>query len=180
MHEVVGDKEITVMWRNHFSILLHSVHSSIDKDRVLSYLNDCSSEYSAISISVDDVNNGLKLVKLGKYCGVDELSAEHFIYAGNYVKVNLSILFTSFTSHGYLPDGLMKSAISPLVKNNTREPNDKNSYWPIALVTAMSKILELCLSIKLNNYLTTSDNQFGFKVKHSTDTVCAFMQLSQL
>ena len=39
----------------------------------------------------------------------------------------------------------------------------------IALVTAMSKIFELCLSEKLNDYLTTSDNQFGFKVKHSTD-----------
>ena len=59
------------MWRNHYSTLLNSVHSSIDKDRVLSYLNDCSSEYSAISISVDDVSNGLKLVKLGKSCGLD-------------------------------------------------------------------------------------------------------------
>ena len=81
----VGDKEITDMWRNHYSTLLNSVHCSIDKDRVLSYLNDCSSKYSAISISVDDVSNGLKLVKLGKSCGVDGLSAEHFIYAGNYV-----------------------------------------------------------------------------------------------
>ena len=67
------------MWRNHYSTLLNSVHSSIDKDRVLSYLNDCSSEYSVISISVDDVSNGLKLVKLGKSCGADGLSAEHFI-----------------------------------------------------------------------------------------------------
>ena len=33
----------------------------------------------------------------------------------------------------------------------------------------MSKIFELCLSEKLNYYLTTSDNQFGFKAKHSTD-----------
>ena len=79
----VGDKEITDMWRNHYSTLPNSVHSSIiDKDSVLSYLNDCSSEYSAISISVDDVSNGLKLVKLGKSCGVDGLSAEHFMYAG--------------------------------------------------------------------------------------------------
>ena len=46
----------------------------------------CSSEYSAISISVDDVSNGPNLVKLGKSCGVDGLSTEHFIYAGNYVK----------------------------------------------------------------------------------------------
>ena len=33
----------------------------------------------------------------------------------------------------------------------------------------MSKIFELCLSEKLNDYLTMSDNQFGFKAKHSTD-----------
>ena len=52
----VGDKEITDMWRNQYPTLPNSVHSSIDKDRVLSYLNDCSSERSAISISVDDVS----------------------------------------------------------------------------------------------------------------------------
>ena len=57
----------------------------------------------------------VKLVKLGKSCGVDGLSAEHFMYAGNYVKAYLSILFTSFISHGYLPDGFMKSAIIPLI-----------------------------------------------------------------
>ena len=123
----VGDKEITDMCRNHYSTLLNSVHSSIDKDRVLSYLNDCSSEYSAISISVDDVSNGLKLVKLGKSGGVDRLSAEHFIYAGNYVKVYLSILFTSFISHGYLPDGFMKSAIIPFIKNKKPEAPTKKT-----------------------------------------------------
>ena len=122
----VGDMEITDMWHNHYSTLLNSVYSSIDKDRVLSYLNDCSSEYSAISISVDDVINGLKLVKLCKSCGVDGLSAEHFIYAGKYVKVYLSILFTSFISHGYLPDGFMKSVIIPLIKNKTGDSHVKN------------------------------------------------------
>ena len=125
----------------HYSTLLNSVHSSFDKDRVLSSLNNCSSEYSANSISVDDVSNGLKLVKLGKSCGVDGLSAEHFIYAGNYVKVYLSILFTSFISHSYLSDGSMKSAIIPLSKNKTGDTTDKNNYRPIALVTAMSKYL---------------------------------------
>ena len=86
---------------------------------MLSYLNDCSSEYSAISISVHDVSNGLKHVKLCKSCGVDGLSDEHFIYNGIYVKLYLSNLFTSFISHGYLPDGFMKSTIIPLIKNKT-------------------------------------------------------------
>ena len=33
----------------------------------------------------------------------------------------------------------------------------------------MSKIFELCLSRIMDAYLFTSDNQFGFKRKHSTD-----------
>ena len=41
----------------------------------------------------------------------------------------------------------------------------------------MSKIFELCLSEKLNDYLTTSDNQFGFKAKHSTD-MCIYAMKS--
>ena len=36
---------------------------------------------------------------------IDGLSAEHFMYAGNYLKVYLSILFPFFISLGYLPDG---------------------------------------------------------------------------
>ena len=40
----------------------------------------------------------------------------------------------------------MKSAIIPLIKNKTGDACDKNNYRPIALVTAMSKIFELCLS----------------------------------
>ena len=63
----------------------------------------------------------------------------------------------------------MNSAIIPLIKNKTGDTNDKNNYWPIALVTAMLKIFELCLSEKLNDFLTMSVNQFGFKAKHSTD-----------
>ena len=39
----------------------------------------------------------------------------------------------------------------------------------------MSKTFELCLSEKLKDYLTTSDNQFGFKAKHSTD-MCIYSE----
>ena len=63
----------------------------------------------------------------------------------------------------------MKTAIVPIIKNKTGDTNDKNNYWPIALVTAASKHFELCLSVILENYLFTHDQQFGFKSKHSTD-----------
>ena len=41
----------------------------------------------------------------------------------------------------------------------------RNNYRSIALATTVSKTLE----IKCREYLTTSDNQFGFKSCHSTD-----------
>ena len=45
--------------------------------------------------------------------------------------------------------------------------------WYDKYVTAASKIFELCLSIILEDYLVTHDQQFGFKRKHSTD-LCLF------
>ena len=67
----------------------------------------------------------------------------------------------------------MKTDIVPIIKNNTGDTSDKNNYRPIALVTAASKIFELCLSVILEDFLVTHDQQFGFKRKHSTD-LCIF------
>ena len=46
-------------------------------------------------------------------------------------------------------------------------------YRPIALVTACSKIFEICLLKMLEIYLDTDDHQFGFKSQHATD-MCIF------
>ena len=89
------------------------------------------------------------------------------------LSILLSLLFSAFITHGYLPNMFMKTAIVPIIKNKTGYTSDKNNYRPIALVTAASKIFELCLSIILEDYLVTHDQQFGFKRKHSTD-LCIF------
>ena len=73
----------------------------------------------------------------------------------------------------YLPDMFMKTAIVPIIKNKTGNTSDTNNYRPIALVTAASKVFELCLSVILEGYLITHDQQFGFERKHSTD-LCIF------
>ena len=67
----------------------------------------------------------------------------------------------------------MKSAFVPILKSRQGDTSDKNNYRPIAIVTAISKILELCLMNLIESHLITRDNQFGFKKKHSTD-LCIF------
>ena len=70
-------------------------------------------------------------------------------------------------THGYLPNMFMKTAIIPIIKNKTGDTSGKHNYRPIAMV------FQLCLSIILEDYLVTHDQQFGFKRKHSID-VCIF------
>ena len=70
---------------------------------------------------------------------------------------------------GDLPDAYMTTSIIPILKNKNGDTSAKNCYRPIAIVTVMSKIFELCLATVMDAHLVTSDNQFGFKQKHSTD-----------
>ena len=126
-----------------------------------------------IVITAPDVRECLKTIKLGKAAGLDGLAAEHFVFSHSIICVHLSLLFTSILIHGYLPASLMKSAIVPILKNRQGDTSDKNNYRPIAIVTAISKIFELCLMNLIESHLITKDNQFGFKKKHSTD-LCIF------
>ena len=72
-------------------------------------------------------------------------------------------------THGYLPAFLMQSAIVPILNNRQGDTSDKNNYRPIAIVTAFSKIFELCIMNLIESHLLTQENQFGFMKNHSTD-----------
>ena len=163
----VGDAKIAEMWKCHYKSLLNSVQSGNSKNSVMLDVN--KQIKNLITITPFDILDALKNIKCGKSCGIDGISAEHFVFAHSRIHVLLSLLFSAFITHGYLPGMFMKTAIVPIIKNKTGDTSDKNNYRPIALVTAASKIFELCLSVILENYLFTHDQQFGFKSKHSTD-----------
>ena len=72
---------------------------------------------------------------------MDGISAEHFVFAHSCIHVLLSLLFSAFITHGYLPNMFMKTTIVLIIKNKTEDTSDTNSYRPIVLVTAGSKSL---------------------------------------
>ena len=166
--DAVGNADITAMWQAHFSELLNSVHDISSKSFVCEHVDAVLSD-SRILVTSCDVSDSLKKVKLGKSAGIDGLAAEHFVYSHERISVHLAMLFTSMLTHGYLPDAFMTTSIIPILKNKNGDTSAKNNYRPIAIVTAMSKIFELCLDTIMDAHLVTSDNQFGFKQKHSTD-----------
>ena len=168
----IGEKDICDMWQAHYKKLLNSVDSSKSKESVERKLH--SIKDTTIVFRPVDIFNALKSTKTGKACGVDGLAAEHFIHASPIIHVYLSMLFNCFITHGYLPEDFMKTAIVPIIKNKTGDSSDKGNYRPIALVTACSKIFEICLLKMLEMYLDTDDHQFRFKSQHATDMYVHF------
>ena len=67
----------------------------------------------------------------------------------------------------------MKTALVPIIKNKTRDTSDKNNYRPIALVTAASKIFEICILELLKMYLITHDHQLDLKA--NTQQTCVYL-----
>ena len=88
---------------------------------------------------------------------------------GQRLDIMLSLLFNLCIVHGFLPDHLISSVLIPIVKDKSGDVMDKGNYRPIALSSVISKVLEVLLLDRMEYYLFTSDNQFGFKSKHSTD-----------
>ena len=67
-------------------------------------------------------------------------------------------------TYGYIPPAIIETTIVPIAKKNIScNLSDCNNYRPIALEKIVSKMLESVLLLKFVEYLSTSDNQFGFK-----------------
>ena len=81
----------------------------------------------------------------------------------------VSICFTSMFKHCYMLQSMIDSVIIPIIKNKSGDFNDKNNYRPIAQSSIISKVFEQTIVIRLEDYLWTNGNQFGFKSGHSTD-----------
>ena len=163
-----GADNICEMWRQQFSNLLNSAtckaEASIDSDPE----NMCFERFTH-----EEVSQAIKVLKSGKSHGKDKLCGEHYIHADNKINVLLSMFFNAVICHGYIPIGLMETIIVPIVKDKKGDIGSKDNYRPIALTSILSKIFEILILTRYQSMLTTTDNQFGFKQKHSTE-LCAY------
>ena len=81
----------------------------------------------------------------------------------------LSMCFSGFFIHGFLPSSMMSVVFIPIIKNKCESINSKDNYRPIALASIVSKLFEIIILNRIEYCLTTTDNQFGFKKDHETD-----------
>ena len=162
------------MWNEHFSQLLNSGNmnnNNFYQDKVTTQLYDTTYSQN-FNFTVTEITKSIESLKTGKANGPDGLSAEHFKLCGNRLAVLLSLVFTSMSSHCFIPENFMKSVIIPLVKDKTGDITDKNNYRPIALSTMMSKIIEKIFMDRYESLFSTTDNQF--LSRKTTPLICVY------
>jgi exonuclease III len=168
---ITGEPEIANHWRVHFEDLFNSVNTQSNKSYVQNHMEDIN--LCEAIISTNDVEKAIKSLKCGKACGFDGLTSEHLKFSAPKCNVLLALCLSSMFSHGYLPASFMKTVLVPIVKNKTGDTGDKGNYRPIALVTVISKLVELIIMERIDTLISTSNQQFGFKKSHGTD-MCVF------
>ena len=165
--DAVGEEEISELWATNTESILNCINDRDSKNRVEDMLTRRTPFLDRITTA--DVREAIKNLAGNKAQGCDGLPAEAYKFAHPILCELLASLFNACIIHQYLPDSLMLVHIIPLIKNKLRDSSDPNNYRPIAITTIISKILESVLLRFLAPFLSTTDNQFGFKENHSTD-----------
>ena len=170
---VSGNVSILDMWKEHYYTLFNSdtVPLRDEPDTKPSVSDNANADF--VKTQVTELVQAIKQLPCNKSPGHDGLMSEHFQRASDRLPVLLSLLFNALIVHGFLPPNLMVSMLVPILKSKTGDITSKNNYRPIALSTVSSQLLELCMVSRLEPFLNSTDNQFAFKKKHSTD-MCIF------
>ena len=98
-----------------------------------------------------------------KAAGLDGIQPEHIKYGEGMLALYLSIAFTLFLSHSFVPHQFLSSVIVPIIKDRCGDITDVYNYRDIAISSLISKVLELVLLDRIESLLITKEQQFRFQ-----------------
>ena len=147
-----------------------------DRDDMMRITREVNSLLSALdalpadcTFLVDEVKQAVTQMKRGKSDGCSSLTSDHIINAGDDLLHHLSGLFSAFCIHGTVSDDFYSSVIIPIPKNRNVSAASSSNYRGIALSSLFGKILDYIVLHRYIPLLISSEYQFGFKRKCSTN-----------
>ena len=140
--------------------MLNSVKTCNSKTPVIIDGNQQITNY--ITITIFNISDALKNIKCDKSSGGDDISAEHFVFADSRIMFDFHCYFLLLLRMVTCHACSCKQQLC-LLSKKIGDTSGEINYRPTALVTTASKVFELCLSEKLENYLFTHNQQFGLK-----------------
>ena len=114
---------------------------------------------------VELVSNVIQKLKRGKAAGLDGLCAEHLVHSHPILSCILYKLFNLIIQRGYVMSAFGESYTVPIPKlTDCRTKSlSVDDFRGIAISAVISKVFEYCILDRFQSFLSTVDNQFGFK-----------------
>ena len=119
--------------------------------------------------SKSDIENAVKRLKPGKGDGNVGLTTDHFRFACCDFYVHMSLLFSGLLTHGSVRDEFSLNTVILMPEGRNDVSSDCSGYKGITLSSVFGKVLDLIILNRYTDILITSDLQFGFKAKRSTN-----------
>ena len=116
-----------------------------------------------------ELRAAVKKLKPYKKEGSGDISTNNFIHAGDDCLQYLALLFSAMLVHGSFPSGFTHSTIVPIPKGHGADASNSSNYRGIALSSILGKIFDNVILSRYHKELASSDLQFGFKPKSSTN-----------
>ena len=184
---VSGEKEIAGLFGNKFKDIFNSVnydHDELDKikeELSESIINKNSTDELIqdkmnYELSEHDIKLAMKSLASGKSDGNIGIFSDHIIRGSDLLHKYILLLYNAMLNHGYTPELMCMGTIIPLVKNKRQCTNNSDNFRGICLQSSLCKLLDIIILHKETSKLQTSENQFGFKPKMSTEVAAAIVK----
>ena len=164
----MGRGNIGVIWQEHNSHMFNMVSESNCKSLHADLCEEDSLFDNDMIVTCNEIEDIIKDLTNNKSPGQDGINSEHIKFTGQQLPVLLSLLMSAILVHVYVPKYMLKCGIVPIIKNENTRISDKYNYIPICLSNDITKVVEHVFYSRMEDYLQSTHNQFGFKQKHVT------------
>ena len=169
---------ISKLFADNYRHLYNTIsYDSGDLQCIINELNHKLAQEADVSVYVSNVSHvkaAVNRLKSHKNDGSTDLSSDHIIHACDDLHVHTALLFNAILVHGSLPNDFLYSTIVPIPKGRNVNVADSANFRGIAVCSVFGKLFDNIVLQQFSDSFHTSQLQFGFKAKSSTN-LCTFV-----
>ncbi len=172
---ITGDSELAKTMNNFFIDKIKKIRDSIcDTKHPVPLAGPA--KFKLIAPSAGSVVRLISGLKLTPAVGTDNIPVIALKRGAQVLAAPIAHLLRVSMKKGVVPQAFKLACVSPIHKGKNKPPTSFGSYRPVAILPALSKILEAAVMRPFTKYLQDllPNGQFGFRANRSASSAVAF------
>lgn len=161
---LIQEQEVAQRWEEYFRELYNQTQRADNKDEVTEEENE---EQDEQDITINEIKEAVKKIKLGKSAGHDKITPEMIKYSGEEGYNILQLVYNKIWQTGKVPKDWELGVVIPIYKKGDKR--NCNNYRGITLLSVAAKTFERVLDTRLRSIIEPQleKSQSGFRKGYS-------------